>query len=132
MRWRWSADLPPVERCAEVARPVDDVYAEFRREDDEPNAAVVLVRAEPPRLLEWELNMRGLRGARLTVAIEPIAGTAPERTRVTSRLDARVVGRLSRRRDELAESYGAVVEGLLERTCAALAEPAAGEGDTVD
>ena len=129
MRLRWSGDLPAIERTAEVACPVEEVYAEFRRED-EPNSAVLLVRDEPPRLLEWELNMRGLRDARLQVTIEPVEGAEPARTRVTSRLEARVVGRLRRRRGELAESYGAVVESLLERTCAALDEPQNGEEPT--
>jgi hypothetical protein len=117
VRWRWSVDLPEVERTAEVARAIDDVYAEFRGGDELTPPEILLVEAEPPHLLTWELELRGLRGARLSVELEPIDEGA---TRVTSRLRASVVGRLRFRRTELAESYAAVVTELLDRACASL------------
>ena len=126
MRWRWSSDLPPVERSASVARPVDEVYAEFRGDAANPVVEILLIEDDPPRLLVWELNMRGLRDARLRVEFEPDPGGG---TRVSARLEARVVGRLRLQRARLAGAYADVVAGMLDRTCAALESPGEAEPD---
>jgi hypothetical protein len=125
VRWRWSSELPVVERRAQVGCPIDEVYAEFRGDTMGP-VEILLIEDEPPNLLVWELNMRGLRDARLRVEFEPDPGGG---TRVSARLDARVVGRLRLQRARLAGAYADVVAGMLDRTCAALESPSGAESD---
>lgn len=120
MRWRWSGELPTIERSAEVPLPADVVYAEFRGSDDLETSAIALVSEDPPHALVWTLDLRGLRDARLRIGLEPVATGV---TRVTTTLDARLVGRLRLRRASLVRDYTAVLTAILDRACERMAAP---------
>ena len=122
MRLRWSGTLPTIARSAEVALPAADVYAGFRDQGEPESTAIVLVADDPPRSLEWSLTLRGLRGARLRVELDPVGQAV---TRVTTRLDARIVGRLRLRRSQLVHDYTIVLSAILDRALRRMSEPAA-------